>query len=132
MTKAYKNSIPKEVMDIASGKGKEFLSFSNNLSVDAAFGWKSINITESLPYKSSYCTFNPKDAVRTKLVKLYEDWQNEKTDYSESYQEVKNGIYALRTHAKLKNDWPEAAKHIPKTITTLPSVNVDLIKTKIK
>jgi len=129
--KSYKKSIPKKILELSTIE-RQYVGYKNYTATDNRFGYKNVDFNESLPEKDGWHKYNPKGEDNDKLVRLYDDYNNEKTQYKETLREVGNGVYALRTHARLIADWPEAGKLIPKKEILLPAVNVELIKSKIK
>jgi len=103
VTKVYKKSIPKEVVDI-SKRGKDYIQYSSMLSVDYSLGWSSVRMTEELPRQNGHRSFTPKGSDKERLVRLYDEWNNEKIDCKKTYEEVKNAIYSLKTYSRIAKE----------------------------
>lgn len=128
--------IPDEVKQFAK-RFPEYFEFSTSVRFccketnRSTYKWNSVDDSFVDKSEGSYMAitkseYNEYEKLSDKIEKL-------KSDYNRSLQDVKAAIFNLRTDAKLREHFPEAAALIPKgNTTTALAVNIDSIRELLK
>lgn len=131
VTMLHHNSIPKSIMAQFEKYPEYFDKTASKTFVDKAGVDKIFNQygSKSLPDSNTRITLNNEDM--TSLKKSLDLKENLKTDYGIAERKLSAALYALRTKARVIEEFPELEQHFPKT----PGgalVNMSQIKSLIK
>lgn len=89
-------------------------------------------MTESLPYEGNLILHLTSETAN-KIKDAMNNEENARVNYVELREEIINALLSLRTHKRISESFPEAAKHLPKPVTYLPpAIPIETIMKKIK
>lgn len=129
-TEIYLKTIPKEVLDLFK-KHPDFMETRSSMQLQGnGFNYQYIGLNASYPCKNHVFTPSPQDAKI--LLSQINDVYNKKSELSKLKLEIETLVFGLRTYAKVKSEFPEAAPFLPKATSTALMVNISDLRKKLK
>lgn len=129
-TEIYLNQLPEHVKS-AFGDHPDY--FKQRISVNLngnGFNWDCFYFTQQLPCTGS--TFEPSAKDASILVKISNNIEAMEKEFKQLKLEIETLVFGLRTYAKVKSEFPEAAPFLPETTSTALMVNISDLRKKLK
>ncbi len=133
VTVAYEAQTPKEVKDCFK-KNPDWFYTKATISFNGhGFQWESVTGTRQIIANggtSANLTLNNK--ISDQLQKAKRTWDKAKDKYKDLKVETTNALLALKTHANIRKEFPEAIPMLPPPISNALIVSFDSLRHKIK
>lgn len=129
----HDSTIPLEVKEF-SKKHPDYIKFSNYISLGYEFSYLKVSTETPVICDSSNSkgVIDPHNLGLKPLIKKLHTIYDKEKSLSKLQSDIKEALISLRTVAKVRSEFPEAAKHIPeKKITTALAVNLTDIKNRL-
>jgi len=133
VTLAYQSTIPKEVLE-SFEKHESWMSKTTYVRlVGHGFNYETINLTKTMPTKDRDYgnNFQVEKANSDNWIRQHRAIEAATKERKELIREIENALISLKTHKRIEEAFPEAAKFLPVKSNTAIAVNLTHIRTKL-
>jgi predicted ribosome quality control (RQC) complex YloA/Tae2 family protein len=134
VTEAYAKSLPKAVVETFNKYPSYFTNSKTSTVTPVGTGLynKYFIMERELPYTSTYrAPFQVSDTFAQMLSKKSNELDKMEAAYEKLKKDIEVALCTLKTHKRILEQFPEAAKYLPEPMTKALSINVADIRKRL-